>query len=923
MHRTTCLIQNLFLLALILFSSNFAFAQTTMYWVGGSGSWNDPTQVHWSKQSGTLVPTLELPDDKTTVVFDSGSGLAPGKKITIPPGNWEADNFLVQTSDVFDIEFDGSNGNIAAMNIYGDLSLLPTSDMLYSDPSVSHNVWRFVGTNQQNIETGNQDLSNVEFVNAGTTYNQLSNLKATERIRMFGGTWNSNGHNVNCGTLLFQDSNGSGNPLTKIFNASTSNILCERWESTFAYQSLTVNGDYSIYTSQFLGSTGTQFVNFSFNNIYLEDFPDNPTGGSSVVEHNNFACAYCDIENLIIRDQSVTKLAGIFTVNGTLEVVNFGTTILFNGGNAHEDEVIINGSIKTPKVENCDDIRPIFSNVHNDFTTLTRTSGILKISDAEINNIQAEGGATFQAVNSVLQGSSSGWDVVDPPVSLSYEWVGVSGAFADWDDATNWQLQGGGSNDCIPSITDDVFITNEAKGDIRVPSPYKASCRNFTWTNTKSRVLLLDGQSIVKSELLIAGNFELDSTASITTDQKHELIFSSAKTNDIITNGVSLPIIYFVGDQGRWELGDDLVCDRIDIEGGTIETQDNNITTNYWRSLEDNPKHFIFGSSTITVFGEMMLAELPNNNVTVDKGTSLIRCESLISAVPELYDVELFNSNNILMHNWPVAFNKLILSGSGSVGTNHNMTLNDLVFNASGSELQVDTGREFKINGGIQSNASKVNPGILKSDSPGTRAPMDKDGGHLCVEGYVDFTDIDAVLEGVMHAPLGRDMGNNNEVIFAGGAANTDLFWIGGTNDQWNTVSNWTYITGGCPGTKSPAGSTNLIFDENSFFDDINEIQMAPGTNTVANKVYFYNKKQLTINVPQNFIPDNISVIGGDVRFEGSTVEVQGSTYVGPAQGLPGLLITDMTNVFRTFSFSGEYGIWIVRSESDAIVVDP
>jgi len=126
-------------------------------------------------------------------------------------------------------------------------------------------------------------------------------------------------------------------------NASIVSITCDLWESTFAYTSVTVTRNYKIYTEQFLGSSGTQFENFSFNDIILSDFDDNPTGGSSVVEHNNFVCAYCEIQDLIIRDSSQVKLAGIFTVNGTLEVVHGGTTVLFNGGNAHEDEVIING----------------------------------------------------------------------------------------------------------------------------------------------------------------------------------------------------------------------------------------------------------------------------------------------------------------------------------------------------------------------------------------------------------------------------------------------------------------------------------------------------------------------------------------------------------------------------------------------------
>jgi len=69
------------------------------------------------------------------------------------------------------------------MNIYGDLFLRSSSDVIYNDPSVSHNVWRFVGTNRQNINTEVQDLSYVEFIDAGTTYSQQCDDNASEKIR--------------------------------------------------------------------------------------------------------------------------------------------------------------------------------------------------------------------------------------------------------------------------------------------------------------------------------------------------------------------------------------------------------------------------------------------------------------------------------------------------------------------------------------------------------------------------------------------------------------------------------------------------------------------------------------------------------------------------------------------------------------------
>ncbi len=309
---------------------------------------------------------------------------------------------------------------------------------------------------------------------------------------MYGGTWRSNNFEVRTESLLFQDSNGSGNPIPKEFEAGSSNIYATEWNSRLTYRSLTVSGNYKIFTAQFLGSPGTQFQSFSFNEIHLLEFPDDSQGGLSQIEYNNFDCSYCTVSKIIIEDSGKSQLAGTFTVTELLEVTLPGTEVFFNGGNGRLDEVTIGGAIKTPSVTGCSE-RTRFSNVFNNSTTWRRTSGTLQVNDAELNNIVAEGGATFQLNNGVLLGASTGWTIGDPPRSFDYLWIGNSGsAFRDWDDPNNWSLVSGGSSGCIPTLTDDVRVDNAAISNMRIPAGVVAQCRNFIWTNTKSRTLRLD-----------------------------------------------------------------------------------------------------------------------------------------------------------------------------------------------------------------------------------------------------------------------------------------------------------------------------------------------------------------------------------------------------------------------------------------------
>ena len=56
---------------ILLFFSFSAYYGQTLYWIGGSGNFNDPK--HWSLSSGG-PSALKSPDQKTDVIFDFNSG---------------------------------------------------------------------------------------------------------------------------------------------------------------------------------------------------------------------------------------------------------------------------------------------------------------------------------------------------------------------------------------------------------------------------------------------------------------------------------------------------------------------------------------------------------------------------------------------------------------------------------------------------------------------------------------------------------------------------------------------------------------------------------------------------------------------------------------------------------------------------------
>ena len=894
--------------SLIFFFSNNTKAQTDIYWVGGNGDWGDISM--WYKDAAGTSPAGIIPNANSIVHFTDQSSTIPIWNVRFQPGSYDVHSIFVETADDFRIKLNGTDNNEVEVSVYGDISFLPSHTLEYESTFLQNNKWKFVGTSNHDIQTGGQDLFNIEIHEEGFVFHQLDDLLASAQIRMFSGVWNSNGHDVTSSKILFEDDEPSNAPLTKVFNSGSSTILCDEWESGFTYGSLDVTGNHTIRTRRFRGSP--KQINdppFSFHEIHLLEYDDASQG--TPIEYNNFECRECIIESIVIEDTGDTKLADEFTVTGKFTVVNLGSSILFNGGNGRDSEITFNGLIITPKVIDCDDPLTIFSSIHTDESIFKRASGTLEIKDAVVNNIETEtsNGAIFNLDKGLLQGASSGWNITSLPNSITYYWKGIAGGVGDWDDPDNWTLENGQSNGCIPKIIDDVFVDGNAKGDIRIPRPYNAVCKNFIWTNKDGLELTLDGSNALESSLTVTGNFDLEQSAIITPVSFHEIYFSSSTNNYIQTNGVHLPELLFIGNSGEWTLEDDLTCDKLTFEAGTFNSNGQDIVTDIWNAFEEYPKYFNFSSSHIKVNGIMDLAEFVTRNVTIDPGTSLIECEVLNCIIPELYNVRLINTNPITLGNTPYVFNSLILKGTGQVTTQNDLTLKNLIFKEENSILALNSSYELTLTNGILSQTSTNNPGILKSSSSGTQAIVTKSGGNICTIGPVQFIDIDVNMSYVFNAPDGIDGGNNSDIDFTdGNDQSTNIYWIGGTGD-WTVKSNWSGISGGCPADKNPNLYPNVIIDSGGIFSD--EIIKVSGLNECGH-LFITSSNNVTLDIVSQLSPTALTVDGGYATMIGKYMVVDGGTTVSSSGFLESNLLTFSTQTVLTLS-----GVVIVREGSN------
>ncbi len=169
------------ILSFILFTSVFiSFAQDskTIYWVNGSGNWNDNS--HWSYTDGG-ASGAELPNSNTNVVFSSNSG--SNIVISIKREVTALNLYATGTN----IKFKGKKNIL----IYGSLS---------ADENINFEEFTgdilFLGDTKNSIDIKNKLNSDIYFSGKTGTWNLKSALQTNKNIYIKGGNFNSKANTI-------------------------------------------------------------------------------------------------------------------------------------------------------------------------------------------------------------------------------------------------------------------------------------------------------------------------------------------------------------------------------------------------------------------------------------------------------------------------------------------------------------------------------------------------------------------------------------------------------------------------------------------------------------------------------------------------------------------------------------------------------
>jgi hypothetical protein len=377
----------------------------TYYWVGGSGTWSGTGNTQFAITSGG-VATLLNPTSADTVIFDSASGAGTcttgtgaicsaatfnTSTITLSlGGNLSVSNTFNLTSGTINLisytlttgGFSSSNSNTRSVDFGTGKIVLTTSGSIWVCSTLTNCT--FIGS--KNVELTYSGASNVS-INAGNTAGGSESTAVN--------------FTVTAGSYLLSISNSSsiGSLIFTGFIGTLSNNTRTIYGDLTLVSGMTLNAGANAIT--FRKTSGTQQITTAGKTI---DFP---------LIFNGIGSTFA------FQDALTQGSTRAFTItNGTVQLKNGVTSTV--GGFAT--------SGTTQKI--------LESTLAGSQATLSQASGTVNASYLTIKDINATGGATWNAYvtnNNINAGNNVGWDFYLPVNSIydSLRLRGYTGTVTD------------------------------------------------------------------------------------------------------------------------------------------------------------------------------------------------------------------------------------------------------------------------------------------------------------------------------------------------------------------------------------------------------------------------------------------------------------------------------------------------------------
>jgi gliding motility-associated-like protein len=760
-----------------------------LYWVGGSGQWNDT--AHWSYVSGGPGGAC-IPRPIDNVWFDANS-FSPNDSVEIAGQDADCLNMRwvnIPTGIILNKMMD--------LHIHGSLWL--HHNLTWAGGSSI--TWFVSDQTGETITSDNVVLTGPVYFDGGGSWTLTDDFHISEHgVEHVEGTWNTNGKTVR----VFSYHSAYQNTRALILDSTrfiVSSFMPQAWQLNGT--SFTLNAGTS--TVDFItpdgGMRNTSSNGVTFHHVIFSS----PEGHSKLeTDANNFHTLTFNSNGIIRGNNTIGTLN--FTKGKDYSLAPTTMQIILDHLNS---------------IGGCDGYILLHTEEKDFSASLLKSSGTVTCDYMIIWDIHATGGAIFNATNSVDIGGNLGWNFTSPTPKSLY-WVGGTG---EWSDVTHWSYTSGGPGGaCVPSPLDSVFFDDNSfikAFDTVIVDLTNATCHTMTWSHSLYDALMTGPDY---NTLWFWGSMIMN------TKMNSEFLgaarFEAADTGHVITmaNNWFYHFVTFNGRGGSWYVTDSLNCELVVmLRHGNLLAGGKLIQAGALRSTDASSRMLDITQTEVRITGSAQAWDLVHDSlVLMAAGSELLFLSAGMvdfinrGTIPDTVNYHNISFSNekssAVMHSIDIyaVINVALLEGGGRFLASFRY---DSLLLTGGNNYSFEGGTTQTFNylraeGSCFFPISFILSGSASPNYFFHNLSPAASVSHVSMQGCHGVPPSTYTAAGSTN-----NGGNNNWVITPVGPV--DLFWVNGTG-SWQDSSHWSYTSGGPGGACIPTWRDNVFFDQNSF----------------------------------------------------------------------------------------------------------
>ncbi|MDN3692741.1 hypothetical protein QWZ06_10850 [Chryseobacterium tructae] len=834
-----------------------SYTGQTLYWVGGSGNWND--KLHWSQASGG-VGGYCVPGPGDNVFFDGGSGFTSGSKTITLDNVSYCHNIIFSGSTVAPTIISSTGTN--ALNIYGSSEWQSgMSHKITTTNYQNNNEQRTIKSN--GVITGDSGSSGAVNFYETQSISLLDDFNVRYSLNQYAGTWNTNGFRVDLGSDFLSQSSSQ-----KTIYLSNSHIYLNGIISSFNTKAANTvfNSGTSVihFTAQVTNSSPSYGIQGSAGQTYYDVIFENPLSTGTAIGTGGTSASSLNFHHVELKGGGY-----IYGFNRYNQLILAPAKTFYLESNTNQT---INSlfSLNTPECEGWSTIKSMSdgsaANISMPSSSLVQVSGVV------MKDIKASGGASFIASNSINNGNTSGW-IFPSYTGQTLYWVGGSG---NWNDKLHWsQTSGGVGGYCVPGPGDNVFFDGGSgftSGSKTITLDNVSYCHNIIFSGSAVAPTILS--STATNTLNIYGSSEWQKGMS------HKITTTNYQNNNehrtIKSNGVVIGDNTWSGTVNFYETQSISLLDDFNVKyilnqyAGTWNTNGFRVDLGSDFASQSNAQKTInLSNSHIYLNGVISSFNTKAANTILNSGTSVIHFTAQIINSSSSYGIQGFAGQTY----YDVIFENSLSTGTaiGTGGTSaSSLNFHHVELKGGGymygfnkyDQLILTAGKSYVFEAGsTQTIISKLyasgNPCYiiyLLSSASGIRANLNVQGGSLNFD-FGNIKDINAV-QPLHYGEKSTNAGNNMNFVFE--PYNPGSFE--GLGNDWNcheydntNVNSYTLSAD----SFFPGPSTTLQWTK---IDDPNHVEILSNGSKIDLRPYGYGIYQLDVTYSTAGSPDYCTV---------------------------------------------------------------